>query len=556
MIKEHKSHDVNASVTKQPHDVDWRDPLDSTVELISQKVPPGVDRRSFLMRSAVGAAAAVMTGSVISAHERTAKAIATLPVLPQQSPAPPLDPKLNVVQKGKGAVLTTVDEFYKVGPGPSSSHTIGPMRITYDFYERATKLPADKLAKATALKVHLFGSLSATGKGHGTERAALAGLVGKEPATVDPLFLDSLRDKPDQTFPVKLGDKTITIGLKDIVYDATKGDFHHPNTMTAKVLAGDEVLLEQEYYSVGGGFIEWKGYTPPKKNPPKYPFRTMKELRGHADGNKISIAKVMLANEMSIAGRSEEEVYAFVDKIINAMVATVKSGLSMPEDNVLPGPIKLHSKAATVYKRAMDDKFQSDRGIGALSAFALAASEENGRGHLVITAPTGGSAGVMPALVYALVEVRKLDRQKVREGMLAAAAVGYLCKHHATLSAAEGGCQAEIGVASSMAAALVATAYDAESRVVENAAESALEHHLGMTCDPVAGYVQVPCIERCAFGAVKAWTAYAIASNEIASRHRVDFDATVMALAETARDMNSKYKETSEAGLAQSVVLC
>ena len=146
--------------------------------------------------------------------------------------------------------------------------------------------------------------------------------------------------------------------------------------------------------------------------------------------------------------------------------------------------------------------------------------------------------------------------EKIREGMLAAAAIGYLCKHNATLSAAEGGCQAEIGVASAMAAALVATAHDAPTRVVENAAESALEHHLGMTCDPVAGFVQVPCIERCAFGAVKAWTAYAIASNEIASRHRVDLDATITALAQTARDMNSKYKETSEAGLAQSVTLC
>jgi L-serine dehydratase len=555
--KEHETVDDTASSKGPSLKTSVRDPLGSTIELISKAVPPGVDRRGFLIRSAVGGAAAVMTGSIVSAHERIEKAVATLPVLPQQStPAPPLDPKLNVVQKGKGPVLTTVDEFYKVGPGPSSSHTIGPMRITYDFYQRCTKLPADKLNQATALQVNLFGSLSATGKGHGTERAALAGLIGKEPATVDPLFLDSLRDKPDQVFPVKLGDKTINVGLKDIVYDATKGDFHHPNTMTCKLLAGKEVLLEQEYYSVGGGFIEWKGYTPPKKNPPKYPFRTMKELRAHADNNKVSIGKVMLANEMSIASRSEAEVYAFVDKIINAMVATVKSGLSMSEDDVLPGPIKLHSKAATVYKRAMDEKYQSDRGIGVLSAYALAASEENGRGHLVITAPTGGSAGVMPALVYALVEIRKVDMQKVREAMLAAAAVGYLCKHHATLSAAEGGCQAEIGVASSMAAALVATAYDAESRVVENAAESALEHHLGMTCDPVAGYVQVPCIERCAFGAVKAWTAYAIASNEIASRHRVDFDATVMALAETAKDMNSKYKETSEAGLALSVTLC
>jgi L-serine dehydratase len=522
-------------------------PLDSTVELISKVVPQGVDRRTFLMRSAVVSSAVLITGNHMSAQEMTQRS----------SAEPPLSPDLNVVKQSKGPVLTTVDEFYKVGPGPSSSHTIGPMRITYDFYQRATKLPADQLAKATALKVNLFGSLSATGKGHGTERAALAGLVGKEPATVDPLFLDSLRDKPDQVFQVKLGNKSIDVSLKDIIYDATKGDFKHPNTMTARLLAGNDVLLEQEYYSVGGGFIEWKGYVPPKKNPPKYPFETMKELRAHADNNKITIAQVMLANEMSIAGRSEEEVYAFIDKIINAMAATVKSGLSMSEDDVLPGPIKLHSKAATVYKRAMDDTYQSDRGIGVLSAYALAASEENGRGHLVITAPTGGSAGVMPALVYGLGEgARKLPPQKIRDGMLAAAAVGYLCKHHATLSAAEGGCQAEIGVASAMAAALVATAYDANSRIVENAAESALEHHLGMTCDPVAGYVQVPCIERCAFGAVKAWTAYAIASNEIASRHRVDFDATVQALAQTAKDMNSKYKETSEAGLALSVVLC
>ena len=153
-------------------------------------------------------------------------------------PPPPLAADLNVVKKGQGPVLTVVDEFYKVGPGPSSSHTIGPMRITYDFYQRAAKLPADKLAKATALKVHLFGSLSATGKGHGTERASLAGLVGKEPATVDPLFLDSLRDKPDQTFEVKLGAKSITVSLKDVVYDATKGDFKHPNTMTASCWRG------------------------------------------------------------------------------------------------------------------------------------------------------------------------------------------------------------------------------------------------------------------------------------------------------------------------------
>jgi L-serine dehydratase len=556
MSKEEKmSDEKGGSITRvgEPARVD---PLGNTADLTSPEVPVGVHRRDFLIRSAVVGAAAVMTGGSLLAGERTAKAVASIPQQAQKS-APPLSADLNVVKKGAGPVMTVLDEFYKVGPGPSSSHTIGPMRITYDFYQRAAKLPADKLAKATTLQVNLFGSLSATGKGHGTERAALAGLIGMEPATVDPLFLDSLRDKPDQTFDVKLGSSTIKVSLKDIIYDATKGDFKHPNTMTCKLLAGSEVLLEQEYYSVGGGFIEWKGYTPPKKNAPKYPFRTMKELRQHADTNKLTLAQVMLANEMSIPGKTEAEVWAFVDKIINAMNATVKSGLAVSEDDVLPGPIKLHSKAATVYKRAMDDKYQADRGIGVLSAYALAGSEENGRGHLVITAPTGGSAGVMPSLVHALGEGgRKLPLEKIRNGMLVAAAVGYLCKHHATLSAAEGGCQAEIGVASAMAAALIATAYDAEPKVVENAAESALEHHLGMTCDPVAGFVQVPCIERCAFGAVKAWTAYAIASNEVASRHRVDLDATIMALAETARDMNSKYKETSEAGLALSVVLC
>jgi L-serine dehydratase len=527
--------------------------LKDLAELVSKQPPEGFDRRRFMMRSAL---VSVMTAVTGCAPTETAEKLQNTPP-PATPSAPPLSPDLEVVKKEKGPVMTTLDEFYKVGPGPSSSHTIGPMRITYDFYQRCTKLPADQLNKATALQVNLFGSLSATGKGHGTERAALAGLVGKEPATVDPAFLDSMIEKPEQTYPVKLGNKTIDVSLKNIIYDATKGDFKHPNTMTAKLMAGNDVLLEQEYYSVGGGFIEWKGYTPPKKNQPKYPFVTMKDLREHAEKNNTTVAKIMLANEMSIAGRSEQEVYAFVDKITTAMNNIVKSGLSASEDSVLPGPIKLHSKAATVYKRAMDEKFQANRAIATVAAYALAGSEENGRGHLVVTAPTGGSAGVLPAIVYALGEGgRNLPQQKIREGMLAAAAVGYLCKHHATLSAAEGGCQAEIGVASAMAAALIATAHDMNAKVVENAAESALEHHLGMTCDPVAGFVQVPCIERCAFGAIKAWTAFMIATNEIESRHRVNLDETINAMAMTAKDMNSKYKETSEAGLALSVTLC
>jgi L-serine dehydratase len=517
--------------------------------------PAGVDRRAFIMRSAVIGAVSVIAGCAPPEQKPAAEAAAA-PAAPAAGPAVELSEDLQVVKKAKGPVMTTIDEFYKVGPGPSSSHTIGPMRITYDFYQRCTKLPADQLAKATALKVNLFGSLSATGKGHGTERASLAGIVGKEPATVDPAFLDNLRDKPDQTFPVTLGSAKFNASLADIIYDAPKGNFPHPNTMTCKLMAGDAVLLEQEYYSVGGGFIEWKGYEPPKKGQPKYPYSTMKELLEHAEKNHLTVAQVAMANEMAVSGKSEAEINAFIDKIHNAMVNIVKSGLAMPSAT-LPGPIKLKTKAGDVYKRAMDDKYERQRGVGVVAAYALAGSEENARGHLVVTAPTGGSAGVLPAVVHVVGGGgRNLPVEKIRNGFLAAAVIGYLCKHNATLAGAEGGCQAEIGVASAMGAAFLAQAHDFPPQVVANAAESSLEHHLGMTCDPVAGFVQVPCIERCAFGAVKSWTGFMIASNEIPTNRRVDFDTTVAAMALTAKEMNSKYKETSEGGLAVSVTLC
>ena len=534
-----------------------REAASTLPELLAKDAPAGVDRRSFMMRSAMVGAVGVLSGCAPSKEEVPTKGLPAAAAPAAAAPAgPPLADSLDVVKKSKGPVMTTIDEFYKVGPGPSSSHTIGPMRITYDFYQRASQLPADQLARATALKVHLFGSLSATGQGHGTERAALAGIIGKEPATIDPLFLDELRDKPDQTFPVTLGSSTFKASLKDIVYDAPKGNFPHPNTMTCTLMAGDQVLLEKEYYSVGGGFIEWKDYQPPKKGQPKYPYQTMKELLDHAGKNKLSIAQVAMANEVAVSGKSEAEINGFIDKVTTAMVNIVKTGLSMPE-STLPGPIKLKTKAGEVYKRAMDDKWEKQRGVGVVAAYALAGSEENARGHLVVTAPTGGSAGVMPALVYSVGEGgRKLPQQKIREGMLAAAVVGYLCKHNATLAGAEGGCQAEIGVASAMGAAFLSQAHDFEPQVVANAAESSLQHHLGMTCDPVAGYVQVPCIERCAYGAVKAWTGYLIANNEIAANRRLDFDTTMNAMALTAREMNSKYKETSEGGLAVSVVLC
>jgi L-serine dehydratase len=436
--------------------------LPANVNEVVPETPEGIDRRAFMMRSAMFGAVAVLSGCAPATDEQVAKSPAPKETAAGTAPgagAGPvsgMSPDLDVAKRSKGPVMTVLDEFYKVGPGPSSSHTIGPMRITYDFYQRCTKLPADQLAKATALKVHLYGSLSATGKGHGTERAALAGIIGKEPATIDPAFLDELAAKPDQTFPVELGGKTFNASLADIIYDAPKGDFKHPNTMTCKLMAGDAVLLEQEYYSVGGGFIEWKGYEPPKKGQPAYPYSRMKELQEHATKNNLTFAQVAMANEVAVSGKSEAEINAFLDKISTAMVNIVKSGLNAPPAT-LPGPIKLKTKAGDVYKRAMDDAYEKQRGVGVVAAYALAGSEENARGHLVVTAPTGGSAGVIPALVYVLGEGgRKLPQEKIRQGLLAAAVVGYLCKHNATLAGAEGGCQAEIGVASAMGAALIA----------------------------------------------------------------------------------------------------
>jgi L-serine deaminase len=431
---------------------------------------------------------------------------------------------------------------------------MGPMRITYDFFQRVTKLPEDQLQRATAVKVHLYGSLSATGKGHGTDRASLAGLLGKAPATCPPQFLDGLASNSNEVHKVTIGPSTLNLTLNDIIFDSTKGDFPHPNTMKAVLLAGNDTLYELEYYSVGGGFIEWKGYKPPQKGQPKYPYQNARDFQKYLIDDKIPLSKVLLENEMAISGKSEKDIWEFIDQVSEVMVRGVDTGLTT--ESVLPGPIKLHSKAAALNRSLKDtNKGLAGRAVTQVASYGFAMGEENARGHIIVTAPTAGSAGIIPAVLKSLNDL-KVPQQKIREGFLAAAAIGYLCKHNATLSGAEGGCQAEVGVGSSMGAAMIAEAMGSSPKVVSNAAESSLEHHLGMTCDPVAGYVQIPCIERCAYGAVKAWTGYSIASGEVASERRVDLDTTIKAMALTAKEMNSKYKETSEGGLAVSLVLC
>lgn len=510
--------------------------------------------RRDLGRVALAASTGVLLSGLTGSQARAAGQLRAA-VQEEPPPAKPaLSKDLDVVQKGKGPVMTVLDEFYKMGPGPSSSHTMGPMRITYDFFQRVSKLPEDQLKRATALKVHLFGSLSQTGKGHGTDRASLAGLLGKAPATCEPQFLDGLAANPNEAHKVTIGPTSLNLTLKDIIFDAEKGNFHHPNTMTAKLLAGNETLYELEYYSVGGGFIEWKGYKPPDKGAPKYPYKLARELKKYLFDDKVPLAKLLLENEMAISGKSEKQIWEFLDQVIEVMTRLVDTGLKA--ESVLPGPIKLHSKAAAIYRNlGTSNKGPAAKAVSQVAAYGFAGGEENARGHIIVTAPTGGSAGILPAVLHSLRDVNT-PIQKIREGLLAGAAIGYLCKHNATLAGAEGGCQAEVGVGSAMAAAMIAQALGASPKVVSNAAESALEHHLGMTCDPVAGYVQVPCIERCAYGAVKAWTGYCIASEEIPEQRRVDLDTAIAAMALTAKEMNTKYKETSEGGLAVSLVLC
>lgn len=505
-----------------------------------------VSRRQF-GRSVLAASA----GALLSGCSRGEPPINSAEPAPA---TPALSSDLEVVKAEKGPIMTLLEEFYKIGPGPSSSHTMGPMRITYDFFQRVSKLPDDQLKRATALKVHLFGSLSATGKGHGTDRASLAGLLGKAPATCPPEFLDGLAAHPDEMHKVTLGPTTLALGLKDIVFDATKGNFHHPNTMTAKLMAGNDTLYELEYYSVGGGFIEWKGYKPPDKGQPKYPFAHAKDLQKYLIDDKVPLPQLLLTNEMEISGKREKDIREFLDQVAEVMQRGVDTGLRV--DTVLPGPIKLHSKAADMHRNLKNSsKGPAGQIVTQIASYGFAMGEENARGHIIVTAPTAGSAGIIPAVLKSLRDF-KVPQKKIQDGFLAAAAIGYLCKHNATLSGAEGGCQAEVGVGSSMGAAMIAQALGSSPKVVSNAAESALEHHLGMTCDPVAGYVQVPCIERCAYGAVKAWTAYCIASEEVPEERRVDLDTTIAAMALTAKEMNAKYKETSEGGLAVSLVLC
>ncbi len=452
------------------------------------------------------------------------------------------------------AIRTSIFELFKIGPGPSSSHTIGPIRAALDFLRECRSLDSAARARADRIEVRLFGSLSATGRGHGTDRAIVAGLLGRAPEECAPEFMASLDERLAAGIVVDLGGASVVFRGGDLVFDRVRHEFPFSNTLVFRLFAGDAMLFERVYYSIGGGFIQCAGRAELPRVEPVYPYENAEGLKELLAQFRIGIDRLVIENEAAITGSSESNILDRLDRVMRVMDEAVERGLRA--SGTLPGPVGLLRKAGVIFERSSRVVNVVDRFLMRLSAYALAVSEENAAGHLVVTAPTSGAAGLIPGVAYAMQKDLGFDRAAVRRGLLAAAAVGFVAKHNASIAGAEVGCQGEVGVASAMAAAMLATARGFPFTIASNAAEIALEHHLGMTCDPVGGFVQIPCVERNAMGAVKAYNAYLLAGHERPQGHKVDLDRVIAAMRETGRDMSSKYKETGEGGLAVSLADC
>jgi len=452
-------------------------------------------------------------------------------------------------------ITTSIFDIFKTGPGPSSSHTIGPMKAASSFREAAGKSleRSSDFTRAT-IDVYLYGSLSLTGEGHGTPKAVLGGLLGWAPESCDCDQLLALLDNPATVCELPFATGAISFAASNIHFEGADPLLPYQNTLRFKLAVGDQLLLEREYYSLGGGFIQCKGETEPERLQPPYPYRNMNELRKIMRKSGLSLREVMLQNEEALTGQPQAAILNRIDGLIDAMCRSVETGLNT--DGLLPGPIGLMRKAPVLFKNSERMKRETGRSLALLNAYAHAASEENAAGRRIVTAPTSGSAGVLPGVIYLMKQHFEYTAEQFRDGMLAAAAIAFIAKQNASIAGAEVGCQGEIGVASSMAAALIANASGLPMKQVENAAEIALEHQLGTTCDPVGGYVQIPCIERNAVGAVQALNAFILAEAGDPARQKVTFDEVVDAMMETGRDMCTKYKETSKGGLAVCCVAC
>ena len=451
---------------------------------------------------------------------------------------------------------TSICEIFKIGIGPSSSHTVGPMRAAREFVAELDR--AGKLNKIHRVATDLFGSLALTGKGHGTDRAIILGLLGEKPDEVDPNSVDARIEHVRTVKELNL------LGTHKIAFDEPN-DLRflgketlpgHSNTMRFTAIDSAGTLVDtQIYYSVGGGFIQREGQTVSQtsRSAVPYPFGSADELLYLGEQTGLAIWQIALENEK--AWRPEAEIRAYIDKVWATMRACLNRGLQT--EGILPGGLKVRRRApALARKLAARNGNDPLTPLDWVNSFAMAVNEENAAGGRVVTAPTNGAAGIIPAVgEYYTRFVEKASHEGIVRYLLTAGAIGILYKENASISGAEVGCQGEVGVACSMAAGGLVAAQGGTNLQIEYAAEIGMEHNLGMTCDPIGGLVQIPCIERNAMGSVKAINATRIAMQE-GGEHKVSLDQVIKTMYQTGLDMQSRYKETSLAGLALNVIEC
>lgn len=469
-------------------------------------------------------------------------------------------------------MFLSVFDIFKLGIGPSSSHTMGPMvaaaRFLDDLRGGAEKIPG--AGTLHRLEARLYGSLAFTGKGHATDRAVILGLCGLKPDTLDPARAEALEAEVRREGVIRpdgLGELVFD-PESDLVFDYGPPLEGHANGMTLRAYdAAGNGYHQETYYSVGGGFVVTAAELQQQQDDPvllaaqkeahdfPYPFGSARDMLAMGKASGLSIAEMKRANETVLHGAG---LTAGIDRILDAMDTCIDRGLT--QEGVLPGGLKVKRRA-----KAIHDQLQSERGRNQaqphqandwMSVYAMAVNEENAAGGRVVTSPTNGAAGVVPAVLrYYRDHCVGATRDGCRDLLLVAAAIGGLIKHNASISGAEVGCQGEVGSAASMAAAGLCAALGGTNEQVENAAEIALEHHLGMTCDPAAGLVQVPCIERNALGAIKAVSAASLALRGD-GQHFMPLDNCIKVMLETGRDMSVKYKETSQGGIAVNLPEC
>jgi len=453
----------------------------------------------------------------------------------------------------------SVFDLFKIGIGPSSSHTVGPMVAARRFL-----IECGPLDDVTSVQAALYGSLALTGVGHATDKAVILGLMGETPQGVVPTEVDARLAAAEAAGELNL------LGVHKVPFKVASGlVFHkseslpeHPNGMRFTLTRANGDSVSKVFYSVGGGFIraEGEGQAPAAApaQPIPYPFDTMDQLLEHGVASGLTIPQMLRANEC--VKISSAQLDAGLDKIWQVMSDCIEQGLNTPGQ--LPGGLKVKRRAADLWRMACDAKASDNRAndlphdaLHQVSLYAMAVNEENAAGGRVVTAPTNGAAGIIPAVLrYYAQDCRPSDPVAgVRDFMLTSAAIGMLCKRNASISGAEIGCQGEVGVACAMAAAGLVAALGGSNAQIENAAEIGIEHHLGMTCDPIGGLVQIPCIERNGMGAVKAITAASLALKGDGT-HFVSLDEVIETMRQTGADMQDKYKETSLGGLAIHVI--